>query len=374
MSLLNLFKKVDKYIGTPLCYLLGLFVRNKIPPSPEKIKKILIIKLIAMGDILVLLPTIHAVRQNYPNAKIYFLTTSSMKPLLENSPDLDGIITLTIPPWNFISFISKLRQYKFDIVLELSHYYRLVSLITFFAGIPHRIGFDISGQGRNTLLTKRVKYPDNLHEVESFGCIAAVIGAPLKEKKLIAPTFRTAETDAQYIETFLQKNNIKKLIAIHPGTSATAKSRRWPTDRFAKLADDLSERGYQIAFTGAEEEKPIVEKILSQSNKNHTNLVGQTTLSQLLELFKRAKLVISLDTGPLHLAASSGTPVLGLYGANTPVKWGPYGSQHRTIYHGPPTSCTQQQYGRVCKHPEGYHMQDITVQEVFNTALSMLKK
>ena len=93
-----------------------------------------------------------------------------------------------------------------------------------------------------------------------------------------------------------------------------------------------------------------------------------------LKKFKKAKLVISLDTGPLHLAASSGTPVLGLYGANTPARWGPYGPQHQAIYHGLPIPCTQQQYGRVCKHPEGYHMGDITVDEVLNQALTMLEQ
>jgi len=240
------------------------------------------------------------------------------------------------------------------------------------AGIPHRVGFDISGQGRNLLLTKRVKYRDDIHEVENFARVAEAINSPLLEKKLVAPTFRTAEIDAQYIEAFLQKNNIQKFIAIHPGTSATAKSRRWPASKFAQLADRLYDEGYQIIFSGAKEEEPIIEKILPQSTKNHISLVSKTTLSQLLELFKRAQLVISLDTGPLHLAASSGTPTLGLYGANIPVKWGPYGPQHRAIYHGPTAPCTQQQYGRVCKHPEGYHMQDITVDEVISLVSSML--
>jgi len=374
--LLSLFKKIDKFVGTPLCYLLGLFVRQKHLPTPDQITKILIIKLIAMGDILVILPTLRAIRGRYPNAQIYFLTTPSMQILLENSPDINGVITLNIPGdiWGIFSFISKLRRYRFDIVLELTHYYRLVSLITLFAGIPHRVGFAISGQGRDTLLTQKIVYRDDLHEVENFARIAEAIGALLVEKKLIPPTFRTGAVDAQYIQGLLRAKNIANPIVIHPGTSATAKSRRWPAKNFAELADTLATQGYQVVFTGAEEEKPIVEKILSYSTKTHTSLVGQTSLSQLLELFKQAQLVISLDTGPLHLAASSGTLVLGLYGANTPVKWGPYGSQHKAIYHGPAVSCTQQQYGRVCKHPEGYHMHNITVEEVTDIAMSMLKK
>ena len=369
---------MDKFIGTPICYLLGLSVKEKSIPSPEEIKKILIIKLIAMGDIIVLLPTVHVVRNKYPNAKIYFLTTPSMKLLLQSSPDIDNIILLNIPqdttPWGLIRFIHKLRQLKFDIALELTHYYRLVSLITFFSGIPHRIGFAISGQGRNTMLTKKVEYSDNLHEVESFGSISAAINAPLIDKKLIAPTFETTTDDIHYIERLLNDNMMKNPIIIHPGTSATAKSRRWSAEKFQQLADELNNKGYNIIFSGSEEEQPIVNKILSLSTKNHLNLVGKTTLGQLLQLFRKAKLVVSLDTGPMHLAAASSIPTLGLFGANTPKKWGPYGLQHKAIYHGPETPCTQQQYGKVCNHPEGYHMQDITVKEVLEIILNMLQR
>lgn len=376
--MLKIFKKIDKFIGTPICYFLGLFVKEKSIPQPETIKKILIIKLIAMGDIIVILPTLRAVRNKYPNAKIYFLTTPSMKALLQSSPDVDEVITLDISrdttPWGLINFINNLNKLKFNIVLELTHYYRLVSIITFLAKIPHRVGFAISGQGRNMLLTKRIKYNDDLHEVESFGTIAEAVNAPLKNKQLISPTFNTRQEDIHYVKTWLENRNIKKFIVIHPGTSAIAKSRRWPAEKFRELADKLTEKGYDIIFSGAKEEMPIITKILSSTNKKYLNLVGKTTLSQLLELFKKARVVISLDTGPMHLSAASGTPTLGLFGANTPKKWGPYGQQHKSIYHGPDKPCTRQQYGYVCKHSEGYHMHDISVEEVLESTLNILRK
>ena len=375
--MLRIFKKIDKFIGTPICYLLGLFVKEKSIPSSETIKKILIIKLIAMGDIIVLFPTVHAIRMKYPNAKIYFLTTPSMKLLLQSSPDIDEIITINLSDKNIlfslVGLIKKLHSLKLDIAVELTHYYRLVSLVAFLSNIPHRVGFAISGQGRNTMLTKKVNYNDNLHEVESFGTIAEAINAPIVDKRLIAPTFGTITDDIRYIEQLFNDNMIKNPIIIHSGTSATVKSRRWPAKKFQQLADELSNKGYNIIFSGSEEEKPIVDKILSLSAKNHLNLVGRTTLGQLLQLFRKAKLVISLDTGPMHLAAASSTPTLGLFGANTPKKWGPYGPQHKAIYHGPEIPCTQQQYGKVCNHPEGYHMQDITVKEVLETTLNMLQ-
>jgi lipopolysaccharide heptosyltransferase II len=266
-------------------------------------------------------------------------------------------------------FISKIRALRFDVAIDFEQYYRLTGLIMWLAHIPYRVGFDISGQGRNTMLTTKVKYNDTIHEVENFGRLVETIGAT-KPTQLISPVFKSASADAEYIKRLLSK---QKTVVIHPGTSSAATSRRWPAKNFAKLADALAFHGYRIIFTGADEEKPIIKKIILASQQSHTNLVGKTSLSQLLELFKQVKLVISLDTGPLHLAASTDTPVLGLYGANTPIKWGPYGRQHKAIYHGPFPPCTQQQYGRVCNHKEEYHMQNITSNEVLDTALNMLK-
>jgi len=373
--MINLFKYIDTIFGTPVCYFFGLFNKKKEVPKSET-HNILIIKLMAMGDIIVFLPSIRALRKRYPHAKITFLTTPAMVPVLRHIPDLDEIIEFGIPrdvtPWGFWHFIQKLRKLKFNVAIDVEQYYRLTGLIMWLAHIPNRIGFDVSGQGRNTMLTVSVKYNDTLHEVKNFGKLVEALGAE-GPTETISPIFNPhPEEDIQQIKSILPEP--AKTIAIHPGTSATAKSRRWAPENFAKVADVLANEGYRIVFTGAKEEEPIIKNILSYAEQNHTNLVGKTSLNQLLELFRQVRLIISLDTGPLHLAATTDTPILGLYGANTPIKWGPFGSQNRAIYHGPFPPCTQQQYGRVCKHPEGYHMGDITAQEVIDITLEMLKE
>ena len=368
---MNQLKLIDKLIGTPLCYLFGVAVRPKPLPAPNQIRRIAMIKLVAMGDLITLMPAVERIRRRYPEAEIIFLTTPAMVSLAAAFPFIDRVIPIRFSITGLLAAIHSLRD--FDLVIEFDHYYRLPSLLTFWAGVPHRVGFDIPGQGRNLLLTARVRYQDELHAVENFAQLAKAVGAEITDLQLIPPNFATAAADHASMAQLLASHNMARLVVIHPGTSATAKSRRWPAAQFAKLADRLADAGYQIIFTGATEEQPIVEQILALSRYSHLSLVGQTSLGQLLELFRQAKLVVSLDTGPMHLAAASGTPTLGLFGANTPNSWGPYGSYHRAIYHGPIIPCTQQQYGKVCRHPEGYHMGDIAVDEVFQAALEMLQ-
>src|SRR3989344_3560989 len=196
---MRLFKWLDKFLGTPLCYLLGLGIRvQQLPRQPNRI---LVIKLVAMGDIIALLPALRAIKTRYPEAHITFLTTPAMRPLLQHSSDVDEVITLEpkviLRPGGFLRLVRKLRQNRFDSAIEMDHYYRLPSLLTHWAGIPHRVGFDISGQGRNLLLTTRVKYRDDLHAVENFARLAQAIGANIDHLKLIPLTFATAEADAK---------------------------------------------------------------------------------------------------------------------------------------------------------------------------------
>ncbi|MEW6621309.1 MAG: glycosyltransferase family 9 protein, partial [bacterium] len=147
MDKVELFKKVDKIIGTPICFVLGvldkLFFRKRI--SQHHWQRILVIKLIAIGDLVVALPTIKALRKSFPEAYLTILVTPRVKEVVEGCPYLDRIIyydILNTGIAGLFKIISLLRKEEFDVVLELDHYYRITSLITFFAGIKNRVGFD----------------------------------------------------------------------------------------------------------------------------------------------------------------------------------------------------------------------------------------
>ena len=146
--MIGTFKQIDKYLGTPLCYLLGIINRlnPKVSVQPDQIKKILIVKWIGLGDVILTLPTVLAIRKRYPDAKIVYFTTPRAQMPLKYISEINDIILYDITGKDkgitgLLRIINQLRREKFDIAIELAQRYRLISLITFWAGIPQRIGF-----------------------------------------------------------------------------------------------------------------------------------------------------------------------------------------------------------------------------------------
>jgi len=392
---LGLAKLLDKTIGTCLCYLLAFLFNRPLRSvySPHHINRILIEKLIAVGDVIVALPTIHAVRKQFPHAYIALLVTPRVRDVVEGNPDVDEIIYYDLYKKEkglrgFFSIVAKVRKQRFDLVLELTHYHRIVSLVTWMSGIPHRAGFAIPGQGRNKLLTIPVAYDTGKHEVETFLDVACAAG--VKCTPLFLQEIAVSGADKTMVQECLARENVQlgeKFILIQPGTSALALSRRWAPEKWAELANRLNREGqgsgvrgqerdarrYPVIFCGSIDEVPIFAEIQKHLNFTPGNLIGKLTLKQTAWLFKHAILFIGLDTGTTHLAAAMGTRVLALYGPNTPLKWGPYGSQHRVIYKALSCSpCTKQYLGQVSTCENNICMQQITVEEVVETAMRFI--
>ena len=380
-------KWMDKIIGTSLCFSLGLFDQIlhffiKRPPfEPASIKKILIIKLVAIGDLVVALPTLKAIREEFSKANISLLTTPRVKEIAENIPFVDEIIYYDpFKTHRGISGILRmcfmLKNKGFDLVVELEHYYRVTTFFSYFSGAKHSVGFDLPMQGRRGLFTIKVPYDVNKHELEVFLDMARAIGVKNTNPSLIEISF--SKEDERYVKNLLAKltEASSLLIGIHVGTGKSAISRRWINKRWAKLADILIEKyNAKVIFTGAEVEKGIVAEITKYMKHKATNLVGKTTLKQFAALTKQCDLFISLDTGPMHIVAAQKTPVVALFGPNTPKKWGPYGDNHRVIYKALPCSpCTQQYRGKVSNCKNNICMQKITVEDVLKAVDELIRK
>lgn len=345
------------------------------------------IKLIAIGDLVVALPTLRALKQSFPDTHLALMTTPRVKEVIEGCPFIDEIIYYDILGKNkgirgLIKLIRTLRMKKFDLVLELDHYYRITSLITYLAGIKNRVGFDLAGQGRRGLVTIKAPYRIDRHEVEVFLEAAKVVGANISEKELVE--IWVSEEDMALVNTFLTNEGVAKddlVIGIHPGTGPSATSRRWAPEKFGKLADWLiNDKHAKVIFTGANSELGLINDCVKFMTTRHNAstkpiiAAGKITLKQFAELCRRCKLFICVDTGPLHIAAAMKTKVIGLYGPNTPLKWGPYGNGHIAIYKNLPCSpCTKQYLGQVskCKNPEC--MKQISVEDVLAAVCKKLE-
>jgi len=383
MDKVELFKKIDKIIGTPACFFLGVidklfFRKNNLPSNP---KKILVIKLIAIGDLVVALPTLRALKKSFPKSHLAILVTPRVKEVVEGCSYLDEIIYYDILGKDkgikgLCKIISQVHKKRFDLVIELDLYYRITSLISYFSRIKNRVGFDLPGQGKKQLYTIKVPYLIDKHEVEAFLEAAKKVGADISDKELVE--IWVSDEDKKYVTKLLLKAGIGSedvLVGIHPGTGASAISRRWSVEKFGKLADWIIEKyGAKVIFTGVPSEVELVNESIKFMTMKPIVAAGKTNLKQFAEIARRCKLFIVADTGPLHVAAAMKTRVIGIYGPNTPKKWGPYGKGHITIYKTLECSpCTKVYLGQVskCKHP--ICMEKISVEEVKNAVEKILQ-
>lgn len=313
---------LDRYVGIPLCGLLSLFCRRvRSPHSPPQ--KILFIQLSALGDTILAVPTIRAIRHAFPEAEITMLASGTNLNYLTNCPYIDKRIRFEMPVHQMLTL---LRREQFDWGIDLEHWPRLSALLTYATGAPMRIGFRTKGQHRHFLFTETVTHIQGRHEVRNFLDIATLLACPVQALNLEVWCDSAARTWVR--ETLIQEQVPPNapLVALHPEAGRRGEPRRrWSPENYVALADRLVERfGVQIVLTGAPDEVNISEQIAAQTRHRAVILAGRTDVNQLAALFSDAVLVVSGNCGPMHLAAATGTPVIGLHGPTNAAQWGPW--------------------------------------------------
>ncbi|MFA5270893.1 MAG: lipopolysaccharide heptosyltransferase II [Candidatus Omnitrophota bacterium] len=336
-------------------------------------KKILIIRTDRIGDVMLSTPVIKNLRNAYPNAHIAFMARPYTREIVEDNPYLNEIIVYDKNNMHkgilsSVKFSFFLRKKKFDIVFILNPTNR-ANLITFFAGIPMRVGLN---RKMGNFLSHRIedtKHEGKKHELEYTLDILRKIGIQALDTQTYFPLKQPSE---QKIETLIEKLNIKNtgFIIIHPWASCPSK--RWPTEHFIELIKLLKEKT-SLKIVIIDEQK---RKFLASMCEQNTiiDLSEKLNLSDTASLLKRAKLFISNDSGPVHIAASLNTPVISIFGRNepglSPKRWRPLGARSFHIHKG----CDSKEcLAHNCK--KGFIcLRSITPQEVFNIALSIIGK
>lgn len=368
------FKWIDKWIGTPLIWTISMCRPRSTPLHIQNVTEILVIKLVAIGDLVVLLPTLAALKYRLPECRITLLTTRRVMAVVENQPFIDEIIyaDMTKIRFFFDSFwkiIGELRRRKIALCLDFEHYYRFVALFPICAGIPHVAGFDLPHQGKGRIRSIKIPYSVSSHEARNFWRFLSGIGLNASDFSGPAP-IPVGPDDAAYVENQLAKLEISgPFIMIHSGTSPIATHRRWSQQNWHDLGIRLATRlAIPILWVIGPTDSPA-----DMPDHPCIFLLDRLTIPQVAYCMKKAVIYVGLDTGPTHIAGAMGCPVVALYGPNTPQKWGPYGSAlHRPIYNQLPCSpCIQQYRGRVtptCPVPRC--MQSISVDTVFETIVT----
>ena len=311
---------LDRYLGIPLCGMLSLFCRRaSVPYTP---KKILFIQLSALGDTILAVPTIRAIRHTHPDAEFTILASPTNLNYLANCPYIDKHISFRRPMYRLF---ARLRREQFDWTIDLEHWPRLSALLAYISGAPVRIGFQTKGQYRHFLFTETVQHVQGRHEVRNFLDIATRLECPTQEFTL-ETWCDAARTSMREILAQEQVSPDVPFVVLHPEAGRRGEPRRrWPQERYVALADALIARyGVQIVLTGTPNEIHVSEEIAARTQHRAVVLAGQTDVNQLAALFSDAALVVSGNCGPMHLAAATGTPVIGLHGPTNTAQWGPW--------------------------------------------------
>ncbi|MEK6656823.1 MAG: lipopolysaccharide heptosyltransferase II [Nitrospirota bacterium] len=330
------------------------------------IKKILIRGTNWIGDAVLTLPAVNAVRKRFPDAEISILVKPWAAGLFESSPDIDKIIIYDDKKYSRLCgkrrLISDLKKYKFDMAILFQNAFEAAFLI-YFAGIPIRYGYNTDGRGM--LLTNKIALSDETlkkHQVWYYLDLLRPLGITIKKPEL---SLKIGNKDKAAASNILKKNRIKKedlIIGINPGASY-GPAKRWFSDRYAKLAEMLIERyNAKILLFGSKDDKGVAAEIASLSSYKLINLAGKTSLSEATALIERSRLFITNDSGLMHISAALNVPVIAIFGSTSPERTGPYGKGHHIIYKNAECSpCLK----REC--PTDFKCMDlISVDEVYN--------
>lgn len=292
-----------------------------------------------LGDVIFEAPAVQAIKENFPDSHLIAIAPRRCREILKANPFVDEIVTFdergedrsVFAKWRLA---RKLKQMNIDKAF-LFHRSSTRAWIARWAGIPERIGYDTKGRG--SLLTHAVPETEGpIHDVQYF--LNLLQAAGLRVSGDYAYEFYFQECDRLRAEHLIQQFHLKpnRLVAINPG--ANWEPKRWPPEYFRELAHRLIETyGVQIALTGSGEDELIAKLILNSGH--HADIVsicGKTSLCELGAFFSMCRLVVSNDTGPLHIAAGVGTNVIGLFGPTAPLETAPLGRGKNVIIHYAP--------------------------------------
>ena len=306
------------------------------------VKKILIIKLRHIGDVLLTVPTIRALKENFPDANISALINKGTEEMLCNNPLLDEIIIydrsikglpISQKIKGEINFISGLRKRKFDLTVDLTSGDR-PALLSYLSGARYRVGNNPKGKG---FLGKRLAYTHlsnveqkRRHTVEYNLDIVREFGIDTKDKSV---DFYFSKDDEQYIDSFLKKNKVSKkdiIVHVHPTSRWLFKT--WNDKSMAEIIDYLQiKKMTRVIVTSSPEKKEHdkAKKILKLCKSKPLELLGKTSLKQLGALSKRTNLFFGVDSAPMHIAAAVNTPVIALFGPSGAFHWGPWNNNYK---------------------------------------------
>jgi heptosyltransferase I len=340
--------------------------------------KILILKPSSLGDVIHALPVLRLLKRHFPKGEIYWWLDAALVPLLEKDPDLSGIIPFQRKRWaaprrwpEIAASLRLMRRQNFDWAIDLQGLARS-SLFAWLANAGLTVGLDNvregSREGARALYDMAPpRAPAHVHAVDRYLAVLPLLGVPVHWNFDWLP--RRPDIAAQVEQKWRPAGS--RWVALLPG--GRWDNKRWPVQYFVELVQWMRQTpGVKFAILGSKDENPLAQAIAATNPERCLNLAGHTSLAEMIEWIRLSRLIITDDTGPMHVAAALGRPVVALFGPTNPLNTGPYGQLGNVLQNTslPCVPCMQQK----CYYREPLAcLHSITPQAVFQKAREILK-
>jgi len=349
-----------------------------------KARNILVMRYRFIGDTVLTVPFLRNLRRAEPKAFIAWMVAPGSSDVVQGIPYVDEMIIWDPATIHADSrgahrsiaakfaFLRDLRRRRFDKVYLLK---RSLSsaIIARLSGAPERIGFDTEGRG--ILLTKKIPYQQDRHEVENFLAVLTADGVPVEDDYLELWVSPEEKERTALLLTAAGVASSAPLAVIHPFSAV--RERGWPLENFAELAGRISrETGLRPVVVGGRGDIVAFNAVKQLFGEQIVDLVGKCDLRETIALLRRSALFVGNDSGIMHLAAAAGTPLVALFGPQSPVKFGPWSEHAKVIYRNWECSPCRQKFFTECAPSPRMRpacMEAITVEEVFQESVKIVR-
>lgn len=337
---------IDRYLGTGICALLSILKRlsfTKRELNINKPQKIIFIKFWGMGSIILTARSLKLVRESYPASRICVLTLEQNRSVFEILDVVDEIWDVKNDSlckffFNIIRIIFFLRRENFDAAFDFEFTSRFSAIIAYLIGARKTAGFIYKGIWRGNFFTDKLRFREDIKLEKSFLDLARKTFSIDKANCESPLNIVINDENVGFVENLLEKQGLSNeniLIGINVNASDICLLRRWPKDYFIDLSNRLIEKySARIIFIGSNKEYQYVQGVVDRITDRNCvyNFAGKVNFYQLVCLLRKFRIVVTNDSGPLHLAAFLGVSTVSFFGPETPLIYGPEGEKHSIFY------------------------------------------
>lgn len=372
------FKKTSRRLLVWVFDLLGVvcFFWLRWLRAPKTFKRILVIRLDQMGDVVLSLPAIEALKACFPGARVDCLVASWARELVENHPAVSNAYTFKhsyfsehFSKWRalqeWLCYVQTFRRIGYDLAIDFRGDIRN-ALLLFLSGVKRRVGRGLTGGG--FLLTDLAEEKPAKHQLEKNLDLVRALGCSVESSSppIYYPASALATFKGRHLDFFTSAQ--RPWILFHIGSGYPSK--QWPVDRFFSLVSRVLENEMgSVLLVGQEDEERLARPFLRERDRLF-NFMRETTLSELCALIDACDIFIGNDSGPTHIAAALGKKVITIFsGTNDYQVWQPRGKAVHVLRHAVPCSPCHE---KVCPLPRHDCMEDVTLEEVFEKVRELI--